>query len=411
MNDPVIRACAEKYDSFYLYDEQTISRQASRLQNDLPGVQFLYSMKANPHPAVLRTLFAQGFGADAASLNEVLLARDAGLRKEQIYYSAPAKTTNDLRRALPHAILIADSMGELERLQEIAREENRIFSIGVRINPNFSFDGGPGLPTKFGIDEEALFFYLERGRSFPNLKIDGLHVHLHSQELDAAVLTRYYKNLLLLCDRFAVAVKRPIAFLNMGSGIGIPYAPEEQEVDTAQLGQSLAALLPDFRKRFPTTKILIETGRYVVGDAGIYVTKVIDRKTSRGKTYLLLKNTLNGFLRPALSFAVEKAARGAIDMAEPFYTGKNTFQLYTFKNEPDTEHVTLVGNLCAATDQIAEDILLPRLVPGDLIAVNHAGAYAAVLSPMQFSSQEKPVELFLKRDGTILEPAQMQGLS
>ena len=140
------------YDSFYLYDEEVIREHTRRLKKDLPGVEFLYSIKCNPHRLAVRSVFEEGFGADAASLGEVLLAREQGLEAENIYYSAPGKTEKDISAALGRCVLIADSISEVERIQKTAAAAGVTAKIGVRLNPGFGFGGGEGGSSKLGID-------------------------------------------------------------------------------------------------------------------------------------------------------------------------------------------------------------------------------------------------------------------
>ena len=369
------------YDSFYLYDEEVIREHTRRLKKDLPGVEFLYSIKCNPHRLVVRSVFEEGFGADAASLGEVLLAREQGLEAENIYYSAPGKTEKDISAALGRCVLIADSISEVERIQKTAAAAGVTAKIGVRLNPGFGFGGGEGGPSKFGIDEDRAMAVLPEWMALSNVEVVGLHVHMRSQVLDAGLLGRYYESLFELAERFQTAL------------------------DTAGLGERVRELMERFRSRLPGIRILIEVGRYAVGKSGVYVTKVVDKKVSRGVTYVVLKNTLNGFIRPSLarlvmSYAAEEKPKGS----EPLFTAPDAFGFCPLTaGEREEETVTLVGNLCTATDVMAQGVTLPRLEVGDGVAVTNAGSYAAVLSPTQFSGQTPPAELFLTVKGEILE--------
>ena len=183
---------------FYLYDQKTILEQTGRLKQDFPGFEFLYSIKTNPFLPVVKTVLGQGFGLDAASLREVQIGVEQGLPREKILYSAPGKTRRDLEGAVDHAILVADSLHELELLDGIAQQRGQRLQVGVRVNPSFTMEGDPGTPAKFGIDEEQLLA-LDLAR-FPHLEMVGIHVHARSQELDASMLARYYG------DIFALAV-------------------------------------------------------------------------------------------------------------------------------------------------------------------------------------------------------------
>lgn len=399
----VLAQQAQKHESFYLYDEGGIRSAAGRLGAAFPGVDFLYSIKCNPHPRVVEAVFGEGFGADAASLGEVLLSQKLGAAPGQIFYSAPGKTDDDLTQAMGKCTIIADSLGELERLEALAARQGQTLAVGVRINPDFSFAGEGGAPSKFGIDEGQLYPFLAEGRC-PHLSVTGIHVHLKSQELNPGVLAAYYGRMAALAQRVSQALGHSLEYVNMGSGIGIPYAEGDIPLNVDALGEAARQQLQAFRRQSPGTRIIIEVGRYAVGNHGVYVTHVVDKKVSQGRTYLILKNTLNGFLRPSLARLVCKYAGEAVPAgAEPLFTAPDAFQFRTLKQDGPLERVSLVGNLCTAADVIAEEVELPRLEVGDVVYITNAGSYAAVLSPMQFSSQEPPKELFLTREGLVLE--------
>ena len=404
MDEARLRALAQRYGSFYLYDGEVIRQHTAQLATDFEGVQFLYSIKANHNPDVVRCVFSNDFGADAASLGEVQTALAHGLGREDIYYSAPGKTDWDIRESIRNATLIADSLSEVELINSIAGELGLTASIGVRLNPDFSFGGGSGQPSKFGIDTEQAMAAIPVWQSYPNINVAGIHVHLRSQELNMDTLAEYYRQMFHLAGIFQAALGRNLDFINMGSGMGIPYSRYDEPLDTASLGRRVKKIHRDFQEKFPETKILIEVGRYAVGKAGFYVTQVLDKKTSYGKTFVILANTLNGFLRPSLARLVNKYAQGEPAGSEPLFTGVDAFDFLTLRPAWEgMETVTLTGNLCTATDVIAEDVTLPVLERGDLVLVTNAGSYGAVLSPMQFSSQPRPAELFLHEDGRVYE--------
>ena len=399
--DAICKA-AEQYTSFYLYNEQQIIENITMLKEHFPSVEFLYSMKCNSYTQVVSSIFSQGFGADAASLGEAETALGFGLQKDQIFYSAPGKSKSDIQKAFGRVNLIADSITEIERIEMIAEKEGLATKIGIRINPAFTFDGGCGVPSKFGIDEKDVFQYLQEVDPSRFVKINGIHIHVKSQELSAEKLNQYYENVFRLAEKVEEALGHALDYINFGSGIGIPYASNDTAVDIEWLGKQMEEQISFYRKAHPTTRIMIELGRYLVGKSGVYVTHVADRKVSHGKTYIILQNTLNGFLRPSLARLIEKYSANK-DMAgtEPLFTGFDSFGIETVTKAEEYETVTLVGNLCTAADVIAENIRLPKLDEDDIVIITNAGSYAAVLSPMQFSSQEMPKQLMLSKDGEL----------
>ena len=155
MNRDIVIETAKRHACFYVYDGDGIRNTARELSNALPDVDMLYSVKCNPHPQILATLAPEGYGADAASSGEVMRVAEAGMAAKDIYYSAPGKTLSDIRSTIGKANIVCDSLGEIERVCEAARMLNSPLDIGIRLNPDFSFDGGCGAPSKFGIDESA----------------------------------------------------------------------------------------------------------------------------------------------------------------------------------------------------------------------------------------------------------------
>ena len=422
MDSRILHDLSNHYDSFYLYDEKTILQRIQALREAFPEVEFLYSVKSNPHPEVLKTMLSHGFGTDAASLGEVLAASRCYEAigghempdRDRIFYSAPGKSRKDLLGAWQCAAIIADSPVEIRRIEEIAAEMDKKISIGVRINPAYTIGGtaGTGAPAKFGIDEEQFFSILESS-GHPHLRINGIHVHLRSQMLNTALLINYHNYLFDMADRIEAAIGAPLDYINLGSGIGIPFTEQDREVDLSVLS---GALKEHLRRRKENgkadTRIMIESGRYAPGKSGWYVTKVMDRKISRGKTFIVLNSTMNGFVRPSLVEMVRHLTDDPAPAAwEPFFTGLDTFQFLALRSgdeevipagaSEDGETVDLVGSLCTGVDVIASDIRMPHLEPGDLVIITNAGAYAAVMSPMQFASMEKPAQIFLAEDGTI----------
>ena len=181
----------------------------------------------------------------------------ASLEGDEIYYSAPGKTEDDIRSTLGNCEIIADSLGEIERISRIAGEN--MVDIGIRINPDFSMDGHGGGPSKFGVDEEELLSFMKS--SIPeNIRIHGIHIHVKSQELDGMKLAAYYRHLLALAGKVESVMGHGLDYINMGSGMEIAYSMDEKEIDMESLGKEMAGPLASFRRNHPGTKLLIETG-------------------------------------------------------------------------------------------------------------------------------------------------------
>ncbi len=374
----------------YLYEEALIKERCHALSEAMPEVDFLYSVKANPFMPVLETIAAQGFGADAASANEVLLAQQAGIPGNRIYYSAPGKTLQDMQKVWGKCTIIADSLSELDRLEQCAAAKKEQVAVGVRVNPNFSMNDTAAVSSKFGIDEEQL---TAANLCFPHLKITGVHVHLRSQILDADLLCRYYQNCYMLAEHMSRLNGVDIQFINFGSGIGTVYdSADEKPLALEKIGRTLQTLSAKNRNDL-RAKFILETGRFVVCNAGTYYTRIIDRKVSCGKTYLVVQNAMNGFLRPAIAELLRQNVGAFPDNGqEPLYTCGSQSEFRILGRDGDCETVDIVGNLCTALDVMARDITLSHAEIGDILAVSNAGSYGCTLTPLLFSGQEQPKE-------------------
>ena len=389
-------------NSYYIYDESEIIRSCHALRQSLEEFDFLYSIKANPFLPVLEVIAGQGFGADAASLQEVDQSLEAGIRAEDIYYSAPGKTESDIAESIGKCILIADSLHELEMIQAVATQRDIHLSAGFRIHPDFGIGRAKAGPSKFGIDIEQIDALKSVLQKCPNISPVGIHVHLKSQILNADVIADYYRNVMNLALRLKDELHMEMQFINFGSGIGIAYDPDKQEpVDLLLLHDAVKEVR--CMKRDLGARLLIETGRYVMCHAGKYILPVIDKKISHGETYLIVPNGLNGFLRPAFALMLENAAGIDLPVMEPLYTCRNEVQLRVLNETKEQETVTVAGNLCTALDVIAESVTMNRAEIGDLIEVSNAGSYAYSLSPLGFGGHEPPAQYLRLGDGSIVK--------
>lgn len=375
----------------YIYEKSEIDANCIKLQNAIPNVQFLYSIKANPFGPVVSTIASHRFGADAASPGEVIKAESAGIPPERVYYSAPGKTVDAIEKAWGKCIFIADSFSELAVLNECAEKRGMILSVGIRVNPLFSMDGQNPLQSKFGIDEELLESSMPY---YANLKVSGIHIHLKSQILDADTLCLYYERCYALAERLAKKHGWDIRFINFGSGIGTVYDEcLEKPLNLEKIALTLEGISKQSRTLDSGTEFILETGRFLVSGAGTYFTKIVDRKVSRGKTYLIVENAVNGFLRPEISQLLRLSSGSyPADGLEPFYTSEKQCSFTIPGRKGTEEKVDIVGNLCTAVDVMARDISLPPGEIGDIIAVSNAGSYGYSLSPLLFSGHEKPGE-------------------
>lgn len=395
MDEQELIAFARAHAPCYIYRRAEIVRLADALQAALEGFELLYSVKANPFPEIVSLLAKRGFGADAASVGEVRLAAACGIAPEDIYFSAPGRTQADFSSALRQCVPVADSLGELEKLERAARDAGLAqLGVGVRIHPDFTMYGGDAVPAKFGVDYAQADDLLRTLRACPHLRMEGIHVHVQSQVLDADALGRFYTNCYQLAEDFSARLGTPMRFIDFGSGVGVVFdAQSQQALELDVLAGYTRAIAARNRKRL-RARLLIETGRFVTCTAGTFYTPVVDVKQSHGKTFVVVKNGINGFMRPAVTNMLRRVAPGAPAM-EPFYSGETSYVLTVPGSSAPLETVTVAGNLCTGMDVIAEDVTLSAVREGDLIAISHAGAYARSFSALAFASHPLPGEYLL----------------
>lgn len=391
----LVEKYGQKYDSFYVYHQKAIVENIETLQKYFTQTQILYSVKCNSHPEVLKCIFSQGVGADAASVGEVQLALDNGVPKDKIMYSAPGKTPRMLEQAMGKCVIIADSLAEVLRINSLAAKRGLVEEIGIRINPDFTINGEGGVANKFGIDQDKIEELL--AMDLPHIRIVGIHVHVKSQQLNSEILRQMFLRIIFLAHNSFIAKGYTLKFVNLGSGIGIPYVEDMEPIDLDWVGGYISGFLKSpFHQTVaesPDSNFYLESGRFITGTAGEYFTKVVDKKESHGKTILILAHTLSGFLRITTS---KIWTQYGLPEAEPLYCAPLIKSIRCHGSSEETEVVSIYGSLCTGMDCIAEDIELPKLEIGDFVSFPNAGAYGAAITPMQFSSLEKPAEIFIE---------------
>lgn len=379
---------------FYLYDGARLAQQAAQLREIFPGWGLLFSVKANPFPALLKKIASLGIGADVASVQEVRLALEAGIAPTDIYYSCPAPTREDLQQVIGHCHIIADSFRVLALLEEIAAACGKQQPIGLRIHPACAMDGSPCQPSKFGIAEEALFALPAFAKAYPHLRVEGCHVHLRSQVLDADLLGNYYTQVLALAARLQAFLGEDLAYINFGGGVGRVYDPTRQApLDGKRLRDAVWHACAQ-HKSLHSARLLLESGRFLACDCGTYVTEIVDIKDSCGKRYYIVKNGANGFFKPVLRQLMLSAGGGDCAL-EPFLTENDSYDVQVLSASEEWETVDIVGHLCSGADVMAQGVSVRKGQIGNLVTFNHAGSYAYSLTPLLFAGQPLPQQIFI----------------
>ncbi len=372
---------------FYAYDRALLTRRVADLRAALPaGIKLHYAMKANPMPAVVNHMARLVDGIDVASALELNVALDSGADPREISFAGPGKGDDELRKAVASGILInIESFREVGVLAAIQRETGWTARVAVRVNPDFELKSSgmkmSGGPKQFGVDAEQVPELLaEIGKA--GLAFEGFHLFAGSQNLRPEAIVEAQRKCFELALRLSEAAPSPVRFLNLGGGFGIPYFPGEQRIDLSSIGANLAAIQQEAREKLPLAEIVIELGRYFVGEAGVYVCRVIDRKVSRGHTFLVTNGGLHHHLSASGNFGQ------VIRKNYPVAIGNRM-------DAPAGEAVSVVGPLCTPLDILGDRMNLPEAGPGDLVVVFQSGAYGASASPRGFLSHPDLVEVLV----------------
>ncbi|MBP7202622.1 MAG: pyridoxal-dependent decarboxylase, exosortase A system-associated, partial [Propionivibrio sp.] len=286
---------------FYAYDRQLLNQRVAALRTALPAtVKIHYAMKANPMPALVAHMASLVDGIDVASGGELKVALDTGADPREVSFAGPGKSSTDLRRAVAAGILInIESFREVTELARITAETGYPARVAVRVNPDFELKSSGmkmgGGPKQFGVDAEQVPELLkEIGQA--GLAFEGFHLFAGAQNLKAEAIVEAQQKSYELARTLAAHAPAPVKTLNLGGGFGIPYFPGEQPLDLAPIAANLAALAERAKSDFPKAELVIELGRYLVGEAGLYVARIIDKKVSRGHIYLVTDGGLHHHL-------------------------------------------------------------------------------------------------------------------
>jgi diaminopimelate decarboxylase len=361
---------------FYAYDRALLRERAQTLRAALPAaVQLHYAMKANPFPALVTLMATLVDGIDVASAGELQVALDAGAPPAEISFAGPGKTAAELRQAVAAGVLVnVESMREVGLLADSAMALGLPARVAVRVNPDFELKGSGmkmgGGPKPFGIDVDQVPAVLA-AIGAAGLAFEGFHLFAGSQNLRAESICEAQRKSYELALRLAQVAPRPVRFVNLGGGFGIPYFPGEQRLDLAPISANLHAIAERAQRELPTASLVIELGRYLVGEAGIYVARVLDRKVSRDHVFLVTDGGLHHHLAASGNFGQ------VLRKNYPVAIGNRM-------DAATRERVSVVGPLCTPLDLLADRMELPAAQVGDLVVVFQSGAYGASASPQAF---------------------------
>jgi diaminopimelate decarboxylase len=365
----------------FVYDTRRVADQVARFRAAFADVALHYAVKANSYGPLLEAMAAMVDGFDVASAGELGRVAHLGLA---ISFAGPGKRDQELETAIRAGVTInLESVGEAERVLAICTREGLAAKLAVRVNPPFGLKGSGqkmgGLPSPFGIDHERVPVLIRRiveaGADWR-----GLHIFAGSQALQADALIELQRDTVALAASIAEEAGHAPPHVNLGGGFGIPYFAKDQPLDVEAVGAALARTLAERPKILAETQFAIELGRWLVGEAGVYLTRIVDRKESRGKTFLVTDGGLQHQLAATGNFGQLLRRNYPVAIAGRFGA------------EPE-EEATITGCLCTPLDLLADEAMLPKAEVGDLVAIFCAGAYGLTASPQEFLSQPRAREM------------------
>jgi diaminopimelate decarboxylase len=368
----------------FVYDFQAIAARVAALRGVLPaGVDLHYAMKANPFEPLVRAIAPLVDGLDVASAGELRQAL-AVKPAAAISFAGPGKRDAEIEDAiLAGATLNVESEGEAVRALTIGDRTGVTPRLAVRVNPDFELRGSGmrmgGRASPFGVDADraaALVSAIRAGGG----DWRGFHVYAGSQTLDSAAIIDTQRATIALAARIADEVGAAPPLVNLGGGFGIPYFAGDTPVHIESVGAALRESLADRPASLADSRFAIELGRWLVGEAGVYLTRIVDRKVSQGETFLVVDGGLHHQLAASGNFGTVVRRNYPVALADRL-------------DAAPSETVTIVGCLCTPLDRLADKIALPEATVGDVVAIFLAGAYGFSASPLQFLSHPVPVQI------------------
>jgi diaminopimelate decarboxylase len=367
----------------FVYDLDLVAARIARFRAVFPDVQLHYAIKANPYSDLLSFIAKNVDGLDVASRGEMDLALIAS-SASRVSFAGPGKTVEEIEAAVRAGVTLnLESEGEAERALKAAERLGVTPGLAVRVNPDFEIRGsgmrmGRGAKP-FGVDAERVPALVRRLVA-AGANWRGLHIFAGSQALSAKALIEAQRATVALATELAGAVGVTPPLVNLGGGFGIPYFHGEKPLDVEAVGAALAETLATRPPVLAGSSFAIELGRWLVGEAGVYLTRIVDRKVSRGKTFLVTDGGMHHQLAASGNFGQVVRRNYPVGIVSRFAA-------------PPEEEASIVGCLCTPLDRLADDVMLPRAEEGDLVAVFLAGAYGLSASPQAFLGHEPAREI------------------
>lgn len=387
-----IREIDEKFGTpFYMYHKEIISSNYMRLKGALlAGASLYYSMKANPLGKICRILSDMGAGVEVASKGELEIALKAGVSPDRIIFTSPGKTEKELRAAIAEKIKLIniDSLDEAMLINRIGEERNETIDISIRINPAVSYSNAKikmtGVASQFGVEEEDLDEVFGAIKELACVNVCGFQIYMGTQMLQAEDIVRNTDYALELFLRKAKQYGITLKTLNVGGGFGVKYFANEHDLDLDSLHKSMEELHEKYRKELGETEVIFESGRFIMAEAGEFVTKVLYVKKSKDTKFVICDGGSN--------FHSSAAFLGRFV--------RNNFPLRSVPEGEETEVANIVGPLCTPLDVIGQKVLVNKEIKaGDYVVIEKSGAYGLTYSPIDFLSHERLQEILEDEEG------------
>ncbi|WOK36786.1 pyridoxal-dependent decarboxylase, exosortase A system-associated [Sphingomonas sp. C3-2] len=371
----------------FVYDGAMLRARMHSLRQAMPERLALhYAMKANPFAPLVRLMVEIADGIDVASVGEMRIALDAGAQPQTMSFAGPGKRDAEIEAAIRAGVALnCESERQIDRAIAIGAGLGLRPKLAIRINPDFELKGSGmrmgGRPTAFGVDAVDVPALAKRIIG-AGAEWHGFHIYGGSQALDAEALVDAQAATLALAVRLSAEIGTAAPHVNLGGGFGIPYFPNEKPLDIERIGTALGEALAALPSGFEATGFAIELGRWLVGEAGVYLTRILDRKSSHGETFLVTDGGLHHQLAASGNFGTVVRRNYPLALASQF-------------GAEGTEVVNVVGCLCTPLDKLGDQVFLPRGAVGDIVAVFMAGAYGASASPSAFLGHGPAPEILL----------------
>ncbi|GAB1855543.1 alanine racemase [Flavobacteriaceae bacterium MHTCC 0001] len=380
---------AKKYGTpSYIYDGEQIVRNYKSLKNALPNcVDVFYALKVNPNVSLVKLLRNNGACTEVCSLTEMEIALKAGSTPNDIIYLGPCKKDYELKRAIELNIfaIVIESETELMRVSKFAEDMGKIVNVAIRLNPDFSAEGSPwkmgGRPTQFGIDEKHAIENFGNYLAVPNINIRGIHVYNGTSILDAKSVYENTKYILNLFTIISEKYNTKFSMVDVGGGLGIPYFQNQTALDIEEFEQLMKPLFNDFNAKYPHARIIMESGRFILGTAGYMAVEVNNIKENHGKTFVVTDGGTN----------CHSAAAGSGRVVKRNFPMENI----SAHNDATIHEYQVSGPLCSPDDIIGRNIKLKKVNVSDVLIVESSGAYGPSSSPGLFHSHGFPAEVLL----------------